>query len=72
MTHGLALTNTILQLLLIVTAGVMAGDSAPPLYLCAPQRECDALVRHMSPVEAGIVGDVSVTVWHRASDVVAE
>lgn len=45
-----------------VTAGGMGG-TAPPVFLGEGDREGDSLVRRMRPVEAGIVGDVSVTVW---------
>jgi riboflavin biosynthesis pyrimidine reductase len=53
--------------LVVVTAGGLAGDAAPALFLGDAQREGDALVRHMAPVEAGIVSDVSVTVWEPVS-----
>lgn len=49
--------------LVTVTGGGMAGAGAPALYLGASDRNGDALVHHIVPVEAGIVGDVSVTVW---------
>ena len=45
-----------------VTAGGMAG-TAPAIYLGEADREGDTLKRRMKPLEAGIVGDVSVTVW---------
>jgi len=45
-----------------VTAGGMAG-TAPPVYVGPGDRAGDELARRMRPVEAGIVGDVSVTVW---------
>ena len=45
------------------TAGGMAGADAPPLFLGEPDRLGDALLHRMTPLEAGIVGDVSVTVW---------
>ena len=53
--------------LVVVTAGGMAGAGAPPLFLGKPQRSEMSLVRQLSPVEAGIVGDVSVTVWGRTT-----
>ncbi|MDR3685407.1 MAG: bifunctional diaminohydroxyphosphoribosylaminopyrimidine deaminase/5-amino-6-(5-phosphoribosylamino)uracil reductase RibD [Coriobacteriia bacterium] len=49
--------------LVVVTAGGVAGDAAPSLFLGEAQQEGSALVRRMAPVEAGIVEDVSVTVW---------
>jgi diaminohydroxyphosphoribosylaminopyrimidine deaminase / 5-amino-6-(5-phosphoribosylamino)uracil reductase len=45
-----------------VTAGGMAG-TAPAVFLGEADREGDGLKRRMKPLEAGIVGDVSVTVW---------
>lgn len=48
-----------------VTAGGMAG-SAVPVFLGGADREGDTLVARMRPLEAGIVGDVSVTVWGAA------
>ena len=49
--------------LVIVTAGGMAGSDAPPLFLGEAERNGDGLAAGLAPVEAGIVGDVSVTVW---------
>ncbi|PKQ16023.1 MAG: riboflavin biosynthesis protein RibD [Actinobacteria bacterium HGW-Actinobacteria-7] len=49
--------------LVVVTAGGMAGASAPPLFLGEPQCSGDTLVHDLAPLEAGIVGDVSITVW---------
>lgn len=49
--------------LVTVTAGGMAGANAPALFLGGAQRSGDELVRDFVPLEAGIVGDVSVTVW---------
>jgi len=45
-----------------VTAGGMAG-AAVPVFAGTADRESDALIKRMKPLEAGIVGDVSVTVW---------
>ncbi len=50
----------------VVTAGGMAGAHAPDLFVGEPDRDGDSLVARMRPVEAGIVGDVSVTVWERS------
>jgi diaminohydroxyphosphoribosylaminopyrimidine deaminase/5-amino-6-(5-phosphoribosylamino)uracil reductase len=52
--------------LVTVTAGGMAGASAPALFAGGAQRTADELVRDFAPVEAGIVGDVAVTVWEPA------
>lgn len=49
--------------LVTVVAGGMAGPGAPPAYVGESDRAGDALLRRFAPVEAGIVGDVSVTVW---------
>jgi diaminohydroxyphosphoribosylaminopyrimidine deaminase / 5-amino-6-(5-phosphoribosylamino)uracil reductase len=45
-----------------VVAGGMVG-SGPELFSGTPDREDDALVARLVPVEAGIVGNVVVTVW---------
>jgi diaminohydroxyphosphoribosylaminopyrimidine deaminase/5-amino-6-(5-phosphoribosylamino)uracil reductase len=52
--------------LVTVTAGGMAGASAPALFAGGAQRTGNELVRDFAPVEAGIVGDVAVTVWEPA------
>lgn len=50
--------------LVTVTAGGMAGSSAPSLFSAVGDVVGgDALDRLLTPVQAGIVGDVSVTVW---------
>jgi diaminohydroxyphosphoribosylaminopyrimidine deaminase/5-amino-6-(5-phosphoribosylamino)uracil reductase len=56
-----------------VTAGGMGG-MAVPVYLGAGDADGDSLRPRMRPLEAGIVGDVSVTVWGacEASDVHTE
>ena len=56
-------TGALLDELVCVTAGGMGGTVSPPLYAGEPDREGKALIHRMAPVEAGIVGDVSVTVW---------
>jgi diaminohydroxyphosphoribosylaminopyrimidine deaminase/5-amino-6-(5-phosphoribosylamino)uracil reductase len=53
--------------LVTVVAGGMAGPEAPVHYIGAPDRSSDALVHRLAPAEAGIVGDVSVTVWERSA-----
>jgi hypothetical protein len=45
----------------------MAGMNAPPLFVDDGSGSADALVREMVPVNAGIVGDVSVIVWESAT-----
>lgn len=54
--------------LVTVVAGGFAGAIAPDLYFGEPTAEEDRLLHPFSPVEAGIVGSVSVTVWRPASD----
>ena len=49
-----------------VTAGGMAGAQALPSYVGQADQVGSELVHRMSPLEAGIVGDVSVTVWRPA------
>jgi len=57
------LEERLVDRLVVVTAGGMAGPDAPQLFLGEAQRNGDALVAPLAPVEVGIVGDVSVTVW---------
>jgi len=52
-----------LDALVTVTAGGMAGPGAPAVFSGEPDRESGKLVHRFAPAEAGIVGDVSVTVW---------
>ena len=47
----------------VVSAGGMGGLRAPALFLGEADRAGDALTPRFRPVEAGIVSDVSVTVW---------
>lgn len=49
--------------LVTVVAGGFAGDLAPDLYQGTEMAEGDRLATAFTAVEAGIVGDVSVTVW---------
>lgn len=59
----------VLDELVVVTAGGMAGASAPLSFLGEGDRAGDALVHRFQPTDAGIVGDVAVTVWRPAPDV---
>jgi diaminohydroxyphosphoribosylaminopyrimidine deaminase / 5-amino-6-(5-phosphoribosylamino)uracil reductase len=52
--------------LVTVVAGGLAGSEAPGMYAGPAERLDDALCHALSPVEAGIVGDVAVTVWRPA------
>lgn len=59
--------------LVVVTAGGMAGPDAPVLYAGKPDRDEDALRPVFVPVESGIVDDVAVCVWEpQAHDVDSE
>jgi len=49
--------------LIVVSAGGMGGDHAPAMYCGPSQSVGEALSPRFRPVEAGIVSDVSVTVW---------
>lgn len=53
--------------LVTVTAGGMGGASAPPLFGGTADCAGDTLVHVFRPVETGIVGDVTATLW-RPSD----
>jgi diaminohydroxyphosphoribosylaminopyrimidine deaminase / 5-amino-6-(5-phosphoribosylamino)uracil reductase len=50
--------------LVTVSAGGVVGPGVD-LYRGEPDRQGDSLIRRLKPLEAGIVGDVSVTVWGR-------
>ncbi len=56
----------LLDHLVTVTGGGMAGPTAPSLFLGKPDRTDSTLTHVATPVEAGIVGDVAVTVWRPA------
>jgi riboflavin biosynthesis pyrimidine reductase len=56
-------TERVLDRLVTVTAGGMGGLTAPPTYLGAADAVGEEVVSVLSPVETGIVGEVSVTVW---------
>jgi diaminohydroxyphosphoribosylaminopyrimidine deaminase/5-amino-6-(5-phosphoribosylamino)uracil reductase len=58
----------LIDVLVTVTAGGMAGPDAPPMYRGPTDREDHALRRTFEPREAGIVGDVVVTEWRRSDD----
>lgn len=53
----------VLDELALVSAGGMGGVAAQPLFIGGSDREGEALIHRMAPIEVGIVGDVSVTVW---------
>ncbi len=54
--------------LVTVTAGGLAGADAPGMYRGRSERLDDSLCHTLAPVEAGIVGDVAVAVWRPAPD----
>ena len=62
------LEDNLVDRLVVVTAGGMAGADAPLLFVGQAQRDGDALAGQLRPVEAGIVGNVSVTVWEPVPD----
>ncbi|NTU70299.1 MAG: bifunctional diaminohydroxyphosphoribosylaminopyrimidine deaminase/5-amino-6-(5-phosphoribosylamino)uracil reductase RibD [Coriobacteriia bacterium] len=55
-------TEDLIDELVCVTAGGMGG-TAVPIFIGPPDREGSSLVHRMRPLEAGIIGDVAVTVW---------
>jgi len=57
----------LLDTLVTVTAGGMAGPHAPTLYSGGTDRESNELQHRFAPAEVGIVGDVTVTVWRRSA-----
>jgi diaminohydroxyphosphoribosylaminopyrimidine deaminase/5-amino-6-(5-phosphoribosylamino)uracil reductase len=57
------LAEQALDELTVVSAGGMGGPEASGLFLGEPDRHGEALSPRFSPAEAGIVSDVSVTVW---------
>lgn len=54
--------------LVTVTAGGMAGAQAPSLYERELAHASDVLEHRFAPAETGIVGDVTVTAWRPAED----
>ncbi len=59
---GMLESNTVDELI-IVSAGGMGGLAASAMYCGPADRAGEALSPRFRPVEAGIVSDVSVTVW---------
>jgi riboflavin biosynthesis pyrimidine reductase len=57
-----------IDMLVTVTAGGMAGEASPVLYEGAADTAGETLLHRMVPAQAGIVGDVAVTVWRPVSD----
>ncbi|HSK48081.1 MAG TPA: bifunctional diaminohydroxyphosphoribosylaminopyrimidine deaminase/5-amino-6-(5-phosphoribosylamino)uracil reductase RibD [Coriobacteriia bacterium] len=55
--------------LVTVTAGGMGGSSGLGCFDGDVEHENNALIRRFSPVEAGIVGDVSVVVWRPSASI---
>ncbi len=56
-----------IDILVTVAAGGMAGESGPPLYRGVADTTGETLLHRMVPTQAGIVGDVAVTVWRPLS-----
>jgi diaminohydroxyphosphoribosylaminopyrimidine deaminase / 5-amino-6-(5-phosphoribosylamino)uracil reductase len=49
--------------LVVIHAGGLAGEEAPPLYVGESQEDVSTLDREFRAVEAGVVGSDAVTVW---------
>jgi diaminohydroxyphosphoribosylaminopyrimidine deaminase/5-amino-6-(5-phosphoribosylamino)uracil reductase len=64
-------TSSLIDELVVLHAGGLAGEVAPPLYVGESQEDPSTLQRDFRAVEAGIVGSDAVTVW-RARRVVSE
>lgn len=60
-------SERLIDLLVTVTAGGMAGPGAPTPYQGDSDEKDGALAHRMVPVEASIVGDVSVTAWRSSA-----
>ncbi len=58
--------------LIVVTAGGLAGAGAPAVFQAAAQSQGDDLAPAFVPVEVGIAGDDAVTVWRPMHVVAAE
>lgn len=60
--------------LIVVQAGGMGGNAAPPLYLGGPDAAAGDLVPSMRAVEAAIRGEDAITVWRprKKPDAVSE
>lgn len=58
----------VIDTLVSVTAGGLAGCGAPGLFAGEACRDGDTLAHVMRPVESTIVGDVCVSVWEQADE----
>ena len=56
-----------IDVLVTVVAGGMAGEASPALYRGVADATGETLLHRMVPTQAGIVGDVAVTVWRPSS-----
>lgn len=65
------IASSLIDELVVLHAGGLAGEEAPPLYVGESQEDPSTLRRDFRAVEAGIVGSDAVTVW-RARRVVSE
>jgi diaminohydroxyphosphoribosylaminopyrimidine deaminase / 5-amino-6-(5-phosphoribosylamino)uracil reductase len=67
---GALMDADLIDELVLVHAGGLAGEEAPALFVGEPPDDPATLVRTMRAVEAGIVGSDAVTVWRpRREDV---
>jgi diaminohydroxyphosphoribosylaminopyrimidine deaminase/5-amino-6-(5-phosphoribosylamino)uracil reductase len=55
--------------LVVLQAGGLAGEEAPPLYVGESQEDPSTLKRDYRAVEAGVVGSDAVTVWRPRREV---
>jgi diaminohydroxyphosphoribosylaminopyrimidine deaminase/5-amino-6-(5-phosphoribosylamino)uracil reductase len=55
--------------LVVLQAGGLAGEEAPPLYVGESQEDPSTLRRDYRAVEAGVVGSDAVTVWRPRREV---
>ena len=65
------IASSLIEELIVLHAGGLAGEEAPPLYVGESQDDPSTLQRDFRAVGAGIVGSDAVTVW-RARRVVSE
>ncbi|HEX9093640.1 MAG TPA: bifunctional diaminohydroxyphosphoribosylaminopyrimidine deaminase/5-amino-6-(5-phosphoribosylamino)uracil reductase RibD [Coriobacteriia bacterium] len=60
------LDDDLVDELVLIHAGGMAGAGAPPLYVGESQQDPSTLARGMRAIEAGVAGGDAVTVWRRS------
>jgi diaminohydroxyphosphoribosylaminopyrimidine deaminase/5-amino-6-(5-phosphoribosylamino)uracil reductase len=60
---GSLMTAGLIDELVLVHAGGLAGEEAPSLFVGEPQDDPSTLTRPLRAVEAAVIGDDAVTVW---------